>query len=173
MYQEEKSLQCVEALVWLTATCPSFSTDDHLEIFTQSSCPSSDAKCKAIQILPLNWMLCGTHMIKPPTYTVVLCFLLSFKKMLPSWSTAPGHTRGQSLLWQRSAELQHNGGGLSNTVRLLVHVLKPHPAHLLRSSPPINYTALGAVLPLHRREHTASASDTLQACLTVVYYNVM
>lgn len=37
------------------------------------------------------------------------------------------------LPWQRSPELRHNRCGFSDTVGLLVHVLKPHPHHLLFS----------------------------------------
>lgn len=109
-------------------------------------------ECKEIHLSPLNWIFCEINMIKLLTYTLLLCFLLSFKKILPSWTTAPGHIWGQSrsdCCDNAAKELRHNRCGLSDAVRLLVHVLKPHPNHLLRSSPPINYTLYCAVLLLH------------------------
>lgn len=113
-------------------------------------------ECKGTLPPPLNWIFYEIHMIKLLAYTLLLCFLLSFKKILPSWTTASGHIRGQCCSDCRdhaAEELRHNRCGLSDAVRLLVHVLKPHPAHLLLSSPTINYTLYCATLLLHLHDY--------------------
>lgn len=107
----------------------------HSEIFTHFSLPILKCtQCKEIHLSLLKWILCDLHMIKPLAYTLLLCFLLSFKKILPSWTTSLGH------IWEQccsdcsnnaAKELRHNRHGLSDAVRLLVHVLKLHPTHLL------------------------------------------
>lgn len=94
-------------------------------------------ECKEIHLTLLNWIFCEINMIKLLAYTLLLCFLLSFKKILPSWTTAPGHIWGQcrSDCCDNAAKvLRHNRCGLSDAVRLLVHVLKPHPTSPLISA---------------------------------------
>lgn len=53
-------------------------------------------ECKEIHLSSLNGIFCEINMIKLLAYTLLLCFLLSFKKILPSWTTTPGYILGQS-----------------------------------------------------------------------------
>lgn len=117
----------------------------------RSSLRSSAHGVRKSTALAANWIYCEINMIKLLTYSLSLCFLLSFKKILPSWTTSRGHGGGQcrsDCCDNAAEEPRHNHCGLSNAARLLVHVLKPHPAHLLCSSPPINYTLYCAALLL-------------------------
>lgn len=129
--------------------------------------------CKEIHLSPLNWIFCEINMIKLLTYTRLLCFLLSFKKILPSWTTAPGHIWGQcrpDCCDNAAMEIRHNQCGLSDTVRLLVHVLKPQPAHPLRSTLNINYTMYCAVLLLHLHDYERLRYPVIQWYSTLVFY---
>lgn len=65
-------------------------------------------------------------------HIMVYFFKLSFKKTLPPGAGAPGYTIVPRLPLTATKKLQHNHRGLSDTVKPLLHILKPQPAHLLQ-----------------------------------------
>lgn len=87
--------------------------------------------------VPFLCFFCQLKMIKLLTYGLVVFLNCHLRKHfrqepVPQVTSAPGHTIVLRLPLTAAKKLQHNHCGLSDTVKPLLHILKPQPAHPLQ-----------------------------------------